>query len=149
MTATPKVASPAPSAYGGTPQRGRRARGSPMRGQKVSALALAAAETMSIGDEDAEGEEDVEEGPDEGEQDESIYCFCQQKSYGEVRFLLLLFWFGLRFHSWGCSSVTARFCARIVMDAPHVSEPSLSVLGERACAFGVCVCVHSAHREQL
>jgi hypothetical protein len=40
---------------------------------------------MSVGDEDAEGEEDVEEGAEEAEtEDQSLYCFCQRQSYGEV-----------------------------------------------------------------
>lgn len=45
----------------------------------------------TIGDEDAEGEDDADaEGDkDDGEasgdpEDEDLYCFCQEKSYGEV-----------------------------------------------------------------
>lgn len=90
--ASMKVASPAPSVgYAAASQRGRQqasARASPVRGRRGAAAAAAviAADTMSVGDEDAEGEEDIEEGADEGDQeDQTIYCFCQQKSYGEVR----------------------------------------------------------------
>ena len=37
-------------------------------------------------DEDAEGEDDLEENGEEGgdPEDQEIYCFCQKLSYGEV-----------------------------------------------------------------
>jgi chromatin modification-related protein YNG2 len=37
-------------------------------------------------DEDAEGEDDLEENGEEGgdPEDKEIYCFCQKLSYGEV-----------------------------------------------------------------
>lgn len=52
--------------------------------------------TTSVGpdaDEDAEGEEDVEEDAmEEGgdTEDKELYCFCQKLSYGEVRARLIL-----------------------------------------------------------
>lgn len=41
------------------------------------------ASTPSGNDEDAEGDDDIEENADEND-DEALYCFCQKPSYGEV-----------------------------------------------------------------
>lgn len=92
-----KLPSPAPVAAsvhagsssnvgGGVTQRSRLSqqlhpRHSPARPRRV---------TTSVGpdaDEDAEGEEDVEETGEEGGdvEDKELYCFCQKLSYGEVR----------------------------------------------------------------
>ena len=46
--------------------------------------------SAGLDDEDAEGEDDIEdtnmdENVDEGEpEDKSLYCFCQERSYGEM-----------------------------------------------------------------
>ncbi|KZT05572.1 uncharacterized protein LAESUDRAFT_726850 [Laetiporus sulphureus 93-53] len=82
-----KLPSPAPmsvSSYG-MGQRSRlsqqvHTRQSPLRTRRV---------TASVGldaDEDAEGEEDLEEGAEEGgdAEDKELYCFCQKLSYGEM-----------------------------------------------------------------
>lgn len=43
--------------------------------------------TPSVQDDDAEGEEDIEDGGEDGAdtEDKTLYCFCQKLSYGEVR----------------------------------------------------------------
>lgn len=76
-----KLASPGPSVVPAA--RGRaavQARASPAasRGRRSNVPAEM--------DEDAEGEDDLgdAEGEDTNEQDDGIYCFCQQKSFGEM-----------------------------------------------------------------
>lgn len=81
--------SPAPvasSAYNAVGQRSRLSqqvhpRPSPLRSRRVTASAGLDA------DEDAEGEEDLEDATEEGgdAEDKELYCFCQKLSYGEVR----------------------------------------------------------------
>lgn len=79
-----KLPSPAPMSAApsyGTGQRSRvHTRQSPLRSRRV---------TESAGpdiDEDAEGEDDLEEGMDDSgdAEDKRLYCFCQKLSYGEV-----------------------------------------------------------------
>ena len=55
-------------------------RQSPIRSRRVHASA-------GPDDEDAEGEEDVEDGGEDGAdaEDQELYCYCQKLSYGEVR----------------------------------------------------------------
>lgn len=84
-----KLPSPAPvasSAYNAVGQRSRLSqqvhpRPSPLRSRRVTASAGLDA------DEDAEGEEDLEDATEEGgdAEDKELYCFCQKLSYGEVR----------------------------------------------------------------
>ena len=58
-------------------------RQSPVRSRRFTA-------SSGLDDEDAEGEDDIEdtnmdENVDEGEpEDKSLYCFCQERSYGEM-----------------------------------------------------------------
>lgn len=79
-----KLPSPAPMSAApsyGTGQRSRvHTRQSPLRSRRV---------TESAGpdiDEDAEGEDDLEEGMDDSgdAEDKRLYCFCQKLSYGEM-----------------------------------------------------------------
>ncbi|THH12711.1 hypothetical protein EW146_g7440 [Bondarzewia mesenterica] len=75
-----KLPSPAPVSLQVPAQRSRTSshRPSPARGRRA---------VSSLGpDEDAEGEEDIEEAGEEGEdnEDKSLYCFCQKMSYGEM-----------------------------------------------------------------
>ncbi|KAI0053888.1 hypothetical protein FA95DRAFT_1673797 [Auriscalpium vulgare] len=74
---------PSPAPVSAPPQRTRvttqshRPSPAPRRGGRV----------VSIGpDEDAEGEDDLEEmgGDDDDTEDKSLYCFCQKLSYGEM-----------------------------------------------------------------
>lgn len=65
------AASPSPSVPTGR-SRGRRA--SPRRGASMLDV-----------DEDAEGEDEVDEGDENGDaEDNEIYCFCQKPSYGDM-----------------------------------------------------------------
>ncbi|KAA1466560.1 hypothetical protein DENSPDRAFT_831411 [Dentipellis sp. KUC8613] len=78
-----KLPSPAPAVSQPPAQRSRGShaqshRPSPARSRRV---------VSSVGpDEDAEGEEDVEDMAEEGEdnEDKSLYCFCQERSWGEM-----------------------------------------------------------------
>lgn len=56
-------------------------RQSPLRSRRVTASAGLDA------DEDAEGEDDLDDAMEEGgdAEDKELYCFCQKLSYGEVR----------------------------------------------------------------
>jgi len=83
-TNTVKHPSPAPSnIYTGSQRSSRLAtaqsRQSPFRMRRTSPSVEQ--------DEDAEGEDDVEDGGEEGAdpEDKTLYCFCQKLSYGEVR----------------------------------------------------------------
>ncbi|KAH9948802.1 hypothetical protein B0H21DRAFT_689592 [Amylocystis lapponica] len=82
-----KLPSPAPMSAGvyGVGQRSRLSqqvhpRQSPLRSRRVTASAGPDA------DEDAEGEDDLEDAVDEGgeAEDKELYCFCQKLSYGEM-----------------------------------------------------------------
>ena len=82
-----KLPSPAPVNQYAPSQRSRLShqahpRNSPARRRATSLLGA---------DEDAEGEDDLEEnGEENGDpEDKEIYCFCQKLSYGEVSFNLL------------------------------------------------------------
>jgi chromatin modification-related protein YNG2 len=77
-----EIPSPAPSVSYPSQRSSRLAtaqsRDSPMRMRRL---------TPSVQDDDAEGEDDIEDGGEEGAdpEDKTLYCFCQKLSYGEVR----------------------------------------------------------------
>ena len=72
-------------------------------------------------DEDAEGDEDMEDGGEDGgdAEDQELYCYCQKLSYGEVRAACYLALAWARVLAGGCpvcpASVVASspvFCRR-------------------------------------
>ncbi|EMD40515.1 hypothetical protein CERSUDRAFT_80181 [Gelatoporia subvermispora B] len=76
-----KLPSPAPvptSAYSGAGQRSRLNQVHPRQSPR--------SRRVTASDEDAEGEEDLDEGMEEGgdAEDKELYCFCQKLSYGEM-----------------------------------------------------------------
>jgi len=76
-----KLPSPAPIAA--APTRARLAQQQFHRASPTRTSARRASTPLANDEEDAEGEDDVEENIDDND-DEALYCFCQKPSYGEM-----------------------------------------------------------------
>lgn len=142
-----KLPSPAPSvvpASQGTGSTGQRSRLS----QQVHNGGRGRRATASIGpdaDEDAEGEEDIEDAnlDDNGDaEDKSIYCFCQERSYGEMIACdnpdCPYQWVSKRCFHWIAGSMT---------DVLYVVPPSMRKLEAAAARSMVLFRMYSATRE--